>query len=358
MRATEPSSPLAVVVVAATRVRRDRLTTLLDGQGVRVVAAVDSPAEAIGVLVTDGADVLLLDTAAEAGGVRVVERVMAEHPVPILLAGAACADPEAALAAGAADVLDADAEGQGPAVFAALLRERLDLLSRVRVITHPRGRLREQGIPVDRPPGAGRDLSRPAAPLVLVGASTGGPPALASLLGGLPVDLPAAVVVVQHMADGFVGGLARWLDASSPLPVQVAVDGHRLTPGHVVLAPSGSNLLLDHGPRVRLAAPEPRQHHVPGIDPTFSSAAAVCRGRAVGVLLTGMGRDGAAGLAALRRSGAATLAQDEATSAVWGMPGAAAHLGAVDQELPLEAIAAAVVAAVRRLVPVGAGGAA
>ena len=349
MHAPEPPPPLGVLVVAATRVRRDRLSGLLDGQGVRVVAAVDGPAAAVAVLLSDGADVLLLDTAPDAGGVRVVERVMAERPVPILLTGAAAADPAGPLAAGAADLVEADAESHGPAAFAAMLRERVDLLRRVRVITHPRGRLRDQGIPVDRVRGAGPEARRPGTPLVLVGASTGGPPALAALLGGLPADLPAAIVIVQHMADGFVGGLARWLDAASPLPVTVALDGQRLSPGQVVLAPSGSNLLLDLGPRVRLTSPEPRQHHVPGIDPTFASAAAVCRGRAVGVLLTGMGRDGAAGLAALRSTGAVTLAQDEATSAVWGMPGAATNLGAVDHELALEAIAPAVVAAVGRL---------
>jgi two-component system chemotaxis response regulator CheB len=152
------------------------------------------------------------------------------------------------------------------------------------------------------------------------------------------------------MAEGFVEGLARWLDGVCPLPVVVAVDGERLQPGQVYLAPANQNLVVRPGFRVGLSDPPPGQYHVPGVDVTFRSIASLSGGNAVGVLLTGMGRDGAAGLRVLRDAGAFTIGQDESTSVVWGMPAAAQELDAVDLELPLPVIGSAVVAAVTEAV--------
>jgi len=149
------------------------------------------------------------------------------------------------------------------------------------------------------------------------------------------------------MAEGFLEGLARWLDESAELSVGVAKDGERLVAGNVYLAPAGLNLVLRPGFRVELSAPPDGQYHVPGVDVTFASVARLCGSSAVGVLLTGMGRDGAKGLLAMRQAGARTMGQDEASSVVWGMPAAALALDAVDLELPLPKIAAAIVAAVQ-----------
>jgi chemotaxis response regulator CheB len=177
--------------------------------------------------------------------------------------------------------------------------------------------------------------------LIAIGASTGGPIALATLLGELPADLQAAVVVVQHMADGFIEGLAAWLDGICPLPVSVGATGRRLQPGTVTVAPSGLNLVVHKELRVTTHEPPRSQYHVPGIDATFSSVAEVVGAHAVGVLLTGMGRDGAAGLKRMRDLGAFTVAQDEASCAVYGMPAAAMSVGAVDRQLPLAEIGTA-----------------
>jgi len=242
-------------------------------------------------------------------------------------------------------------EQLGPSAYSRALGRHLSVASRVRVITHPRVRLREQGLAPDSPTGSRRERGAVRrTPVVVIGASTGGPPALASVLGALPVELPAPVIVVQHMAVGFVEGLAGWLDGVVDLPVSVALSGDRLRPGHVVVAPSDGNLVVEQGLRLRIEDPRPSQLHVPEVDRTMRSVAEVCRDRAVGVLLTGMGRDGAAGLLALRRAGGFTIAQDEPTSAVWGMPAAAVGLDAVSAELPLPDIAAAVTEAVARLV--------
>jgi two-component system chemotaxis response regulator CheB len=337
-------APVRVVVVAATSVRRAQLLTTLEAHGHVVPATALDADTALRALTDLDPEVLVVDLPLRAGGLDVVERVMAEHPLPVLLTGAAAADPGQGLAAGAADVL---AAGAGPSLAmddGGLLAARVSVLRGVPVITHPRRRLHPRGFPASVPvEGAGR------LPLVVVGASTGGPTALATVLAGLPPDLSAAVVVVQHLADGFVGGLARMLDDSCALRVSTAAAGQRLRPGEVVLAPDGANLLLDRGPTVVLRAPRPGQLHVPGIDVTFTSAGDLCGPRAVGVLLTGMGRDGAAGMRALRDGGATTLAQDEGSSAVWGMPAAAVSLDAVDALLPLDRMAAAVVAAVGAL---------
>jgi two-component system chemotaxis response regulator CheB len=165
------------------------------------------------------------------------------------------------------------------------------------------------------------------------------------LLGGLPAHLPAPVLVTQHIADGFIPGLVEWLDAACAIRVCEAEDGCALEPSTAYLAPTGRDLKLDGG-AVRLAEPAPGQVHAPSADVLFESVAA-SRGRdAVGVLLTGMGVDGARGLCALRNAGAATIAQDEATSVVFGMPRAAIELGAAGRVLPLGEIAGAIAALV------------
>jgi two-component system chemotaxis response regulator CheB len=303
------------------------------------------------------------------GGVEAIERIMATCATPILVysafvAGADSANAVEALAAGAVDVLAKPGPSDTGTLdeYAETLRSRLRMVSRIRVITHPRGRLRSgatltgeaktlNGVgrrPLSALPVVEPVPAREGIKLLVIGASTGGPHALLSVLSALPADLSQAVLVVQHMAEGFIGGLASWLDQLVPLPVSVGESGRRLEPGTVTIAPSGGNLLVqDDRLRVLVTPPEPGQFHVPGIDATMRSVADALGPDAVGVLLTGMGRDGAAGLLAMRRRGALTIGQDEATSAVYGMPAAAAALDAVDRQLPIDAIGPALCEVVR-----------
>jgi two-component system chemotaxis response regulator CheB len=302
-------------------------------------------------------------------GIEAIERIMAGHPTPIVVYSAYVDDVNspnaaAATAAGAVDVVAKPSPGDHVNLqsYTHDLRRRLRVASRARVITHPRGRLRQHGLakvnggettitktrPGDDVPErattkrhleAVNPLVEPVR-LVVIGASTGGPQALAHVFGQLPVDFEPAVLVVQHMADGFIESLAGWLDEMTPLPVTVGESGRRLQPGTVTVAPSGLNLIVaDRRLRVTCERPPASQFHVPGIDVTFKSIAQNVGPDVVGVLLTGMGRDGAAGLKAMHECGATTIAQDEATSAVYGMPAAAGALEAVDFELPLSAIA-------------------
>lgn len=175
--------------------------------------------------------------------------------------------------------------------------------------------------------------------LVAIGASAGGPTALAVVLKGLKPDFPGAVVLVQHLDERFVGGLADWLAAQSSLPLGVASEGEVLRPGIAYLADAHGHLVLRADGRLGYAR-EPANHaYKPSIDVFFRSVCDHWHGRAAGVLLTGMGADGAQGLKSLRSKGRLTIAQDKATSAVYGMPKAAAAADAACEILPLGRIA-------------------
>lgn len=350
----------SVVIVEDSAVQRRFLRTALEPD-FAVVGEARNGREAVALVTRLRPTVVLMDLDLPVmSGLEAIERIMGGIPTPILVYSAYVGGTErsshalAALAAGAVDVLAKPAPEDAGRLedYSDTLRRRLKVCSRVRVITHPRGRLRAQGSEVaspSTPPLPSSSAPQPAGVrLLALGASTGGPQALLTVLSALPADLTQAVLVVQHMAEGFVPGLASWLDEMLPLPVVVGGSGHRLQPGTVTIAPGGGNLLVqDDRLRVLCAPPEPGQFHVPGIDATFCSVAAALGPDAVGVLLTGMGRDGAAGLLEMRKRGALTLGQDEASSTVYGMPAAALALGAVERQLPLPEIGPALLHAVR-----------
>jgi len=217
---------------------------------------------------------------------------------------------------------------------------KVKVLSNVRVITHIRGRREQREAQTARVAGVvgGRSI-------VAIGSSTGGPSALLALLGRLPEDLKVPVVVAQHIADGFVPGLVGWLNAGCAINVVLAEEGVRPDPGVAYFAPTGANMVVDSG-IIRFREPGKGQLYIPSADTLFESIARCYGKRSVAVLLTGMGADGAEGMKHLHELGAATIAQDEATCTVFGMPKAAIDLGAAERVLPVHEIAAAVVEAV------------
>jgi two-component system chemotaxis response regulator CheB len=356
------TAPMSVVVVDDSAVQRRFLRGAIDAAPeFDVVGEARNGTEAVALVerLRPHAVVMDLDLPIM-GGVEAIERIMATCATPILVysafvAGVDSANAVEALSAGAVDVLAKPGPQDTGSLdeYAETLRTRLRMVSRIRVITHPRGRLRSGSTLTGEAKtlaGAGRRPlaaaprvepipTRDGVKLLVIGASTGGPHALLSVLSALPADLPQAVLIVQHMAEGFIGGLASWLDQLVPLPVTVGESGRRLEPGTVTIAPRGGNLLVqDDRLRVLVTPPDAGQFHVPGIDATMRSVAEALGPEAVGVLLTGMGRDGAAGLLAMRGRGAFTIGQDEATSAVYGMPAAAAALDAIDRQLPIDDI--------------------
>jgi two-component system, chemotaxis family, protein-glutamate methylesterase/glutaminase len=346
-----------LVVADCPRTRRDLRAACHGEEDLHVVGEVEVTPEAAPAAVERlRPSVVVLDLAPGSDGVRAVEQILALAPTPVLVCsdGADSRATVAALAAGAVGVLPRPG---GPAPHSgAELRRRLRTASRLAVLPRLPAPGRLPAGPPDRVPTAdARGASAPQRPcvrVVAIGASTGGPSALAAVLGALPASLAGrespAFVVVQHMAVGFLPGLAQWLDGVCALPVGVARSGERLAPGAVVFAPGGGNLLVDSRLRAVVEPPPAGQLHVPGIDVTFTSVARSVGAAALGVLLTGMGRDGADGLCALRDAGALTLGQDEGSCAVYGMPGAARRAGGVREELPLAEIGPRLVAELQR----------
>jgi chemotaxis response regulator CheB len=259
---------------------------------------------------------------------------MRERPTPILVvsshAGKRSERTALALAAGALEAIHKDSINvrEPDDVWAVALRSRIKRLASLQL---KRRSLRD---PAAARPARASAIERPAL-VVAIGASTGGPPALGTVLAGLPADFPIPVVVVQHIAAGFIQGLVKWLDSRISLPVRVAEEGARATPG-IWFAPDDAHLLLEPSFRFGFDSETSSGSHMPAVDVLFDSVAAAATDESVGVVLTGMGRDGAAGSEAIRSAGGSVVAQDEATSAVYGMPRAAAQ--AADLVLPLEEI--------------------
>ena len=289
-------------------------------------------AEALARAQQDPPDLILMDLLMPVmDGVEATRRIMAEAPCPILVVTGSVGHR-------AGMVFEAMGHGALDAVNLPVLTEPppqagAELLRKIAVLDRYRGG-RSARAAVAASPG-----SRNGLPLIAIGSSTGGPGILLELLGALPPSLPAALVVVQHIDAQFAGGLADWLDQSIPLPVRVAAEGARPAVGQVLVAASNDHLVLRANGSLGYVA-EPRElPYRPSVDVFFQSLVRHWSSPGQAVLLTGMGRDGAVGLLALRQAGWHTIAQDEASSVVYGMPRAAAELGAAVEILPAAAIA-------------------
>jgi two-component system chemotaxis response regulator CheB len=273
--------------------------------------------------------VLLQLSLAKSDSLVCVEDVMAFAPTPILMIAGPGEEPAnafSALAAGALDAVAFEADGRPDELV-----HRARLLAGVRVITHVRAKRERPTKPQGQPPGF---------KVVAIGASLGGPRAISQLLTDLKPPINAPVLIVQHISDGFSEGLAHWLSSEVHHPVREAHDGQLLVPGMIAVAPSRQHLEVREG-SIRLTDAPPEGGFRPSCTTLFRSVARWYGPRGIGVVLTGMGSDGAEGLLSLRRQGGRTLAQDEQSCVVYGMPKAARDLGAVEQTLPLEHIAAA-----------------
>jgi len=275
-------------------------------------------------------------------GYEAIRRIMAESPRPIVVLTSSMSDRELgisfkALEHGALMVLSKPNSLSEPDEALQRLREQLKAMAEVKVVGRRRDLTQSRPAPPPpRPRVAGP--SRSKVELICLGASTGGPPALQAILQGLsPADTPP-IAVVQHMNPGFVKSLASWLESTTGFQVKPAASGELLLPGKVLLASEGKHLMVTRGGRANQVAGEPEDGHCPSVTTFFRSAAAFGPA-AVGVLLTGMGRDGAQGLFEMRQAGAKTIAQDKETSVVWGMPGEAVALGAASEVLPLASVA-------------------
>ena len=336
---------IRVLVVEDSPSVRELLARLLRADGsFEVVGTASDGAEAVALATRLRPDVITMDVhMPRMDGVEATRRIMAQTPAPIVIVSASILSKEVALAfeaieAGAVTVIDKP-PGPGDPRHGAATQEFLTtvrLMSQVKVVRRwakpVTPRLPEIPLP---PPGTGRPLA------ITLAASAGGPQAIEALLQSLgTIDVP--VLAVQHMSHGFMAGMATWLNSTCPQTITLAGHGERPAGGTVYLAPDDQHLLVTRQGALALSKAPPVRGFRPSANLLFESAAESYGARAVGIILSGMGDDGVAGLGQLRAAGAPTVAQDEATSVVYGMPGAAVAAGAAGQVLPLPAIGPAV----------------
>jgi len=280
-------------------------------------------------------------------GVEAVRQLVAARPTPVVMLSAHTRQGAAvtldALHAGAVDFL-AKPAGEVSVNFGQVADE---LAAKLRAAVHTRpspaamAPVSLVSLPAVRPGVSPRPLAAPR--VVVVAVSTGGPSALTRLLPRLRPDVSFSLVVVQHMPETFTAALAERLDEACPIPVAEAADGDRPVPGKALIAPGGHHLEVDRTGALRLSDKPPVHGCRPSADVTMESAARSLGRRAAGLVMTGMGRDGTAGLAAIRAAGGKTFAQDEASCVIYGMPRSAVEAGVVDEVVALDRIAARLV---------------
>lgn len=336
--------PCRVLVIDDSALVRQVLSEILAADpGIEVVGTAADPLLAREKIKRLNPDVLTLDVEMpRMDGLAFLENLMRLHPLPVVMVSSLTergADTTLqALALGAVDFvakpkLDV---ARGLEAYAEELRGKVKMAARSRV--------RASASPLRRPassPAAANIGFRTTDRLIAIGASAGGTEALRVVLEGMPADAPA-IVMTQHLPASFSTAFAERLDRHSAMSVREASDGEAILPGHAYLPAGGRHLrVIRDGARWRCCVDDtaPVNLHKPAVDVLFHSVAQSAGANAIGAILTGMGEDGARGLLAMKQAGAATLAQDEASSVVWGMPGSAVKLGGVDEVLPLEKIA-------------------
>lgn len=333
---------IRVVLADDSSFARSLLRSLLENDGgIEVVGEAKNGAEAVRLAVELKPDLITMDLEMPVmGGMAAIAEIMATRAVPILVVSS-MADAQQACAAVAHGALEAINKPElDPAVGAAFIA-KVKMLATIRVITHIRSRFSEKPQATPSPslsaamPRSNNDnLSR----VFAIAASTGGPQALATILGQLPANFPCPLLISQHIADGFAPGMAEWLASICKLPVRLAREGEPLMPGCVYVSPSETNLEVTRSHRLTLTQRLSGEIHHPTCDVLLASVAAVYGRQGVGIILTGMGSDGAMGIAKIRHAGGATLAQDEASSVIFGMNKIAIERGAVQQVLPADEI--------------------
>jgi two-component system chemotaxis response regulator CheB len=376
-----------VMIVDDSALMRHVLRSMLESDPqICVVGEAENGREALDRVADLSPDVITMDVRMPVmDGLETTEHLMAYRPTPILVITASLSKYDIditfqMLGAGALDVIE---KPRSPDQSSRELIRRVKAVARMRVVTHLRGR-RRSGMLEARPdlrvssnpatdesrarnlkartgalkrtsglkartgalklrPGAARAASPTNFPLVVIGASAGGPRIVYQILTLLPPNLRAAVVIVQHIAEGFGAGMAEWLAGVQTLPVHLAQEKMPLAVDRILVAPDSVDLIIEQSGCVHLSdTPLLQRRPRPSVDLAMQSAADAFGANTIGVLLTGMGNDGARGMQRIKRSGGFTVAQNEATSPIYGMPRAAVDLGAVDVVLPPDEIVSAI----------------
>ncbi|MEW6429504.1 MAG: chemotaxis response regulator protein-glutamate methylesterase [Thermodesulfobacteriota bacterium] len=343
-----------LIVDDSPQVRRILAEGLGADPAIEVVATAPDPYAARDMIVKYRPDVMTLDVEMpRMDGVEFLRRLMPQYPLPVVMVSSLTRQGKRitieALAAGAVDFVakPTDNLAQGLEAMMLELRTKVKIAS-VANVSHYKGRWQAA-----RAAGADRAsaIGEAADKIIAIGASTGGTEAIAGIVAKLPVNLPG-IVIVQHMPAGFTGLFAERLNAINAISAKEAASGDRILPGHILVAPGGRHLRVVRSGAVYKVSCEEGDKvcgHCPSVEVMMQSVAEQAGRNAVGVMLTGMGSDGAAGMVAMRRAGARTLAQDEASCVVFGMPGEAFQRGGAERLVPLERIPAEIVRLVRQI---------
>ncbi|MGR3319647.1 MAG: chemotaxis-specific protein-glutamate methyltransferase CheB, partial [Candidatus Anammoxibacter sp.] len=333
-----------VLIVDDSQVTLDLLSHILGSDPeINVIGTALNGKEALEVVERKNPDVITMDIIMpKMDGFEATRRIMETKPVPIVIVSASW-DPNAveksfkAIDAGAVSAIEKPVGLDNPHYKdgAKELVQIVKLMSEVKVVKrHPHYRKKRKASVVLTPPETA--LKQPSANIkaVAIGASTGGPQVLKTILSELAGDFPVPVFIVQHMAEGFVQGFIEWLNESSAIPVMLARQGDAIIGGHAYVAPEGFHLMVSKDYRIRLGKDLPENFVRPSVSCLFRSVLEIYGTGVTGVLLTGMGRDGAKELKLMRQNGSITIAQDKESSTVHGMPGEAIKLGAALHVLP------------------------
>jgi len=332
----EPKRPIRVLVAEDSAVvARVLVDVLTSDPEIEVVGIARDGSEAITLTKSLTPDLITMDVRMpKVDGLVATRKIMEETPTPIVIVSASVNVQDMnitfeALRAGALDIIEKP-RGVGHKDYEEVrgrLVRAVKLMSEIKVVRRwPEGKFR-------RPSRLPRAVlkRREEGRVVFIGCSTGGPAALEAILGRLPAHFAAPIVVVQHIAPGFIGGLVEWLSHVTPLKVKIAEVGETPAAGTVYFAGDAYHLVIDAGGRLALDDGPPERGHKPAIDRLLTTGASVWGGRCIGILLTGMGMDGVDGLREIRHAGGRTIAQDEKTSVIYGMPKEAVAAGVVDK---------------------------
>jgi two-component system chemotaxis response regulator CheB len=353
-----------LVIDDSASVRQAMTTILQEDPEIEVIGAAPDPFSAARRIQEEVPDVITLDVEMpRMDGITFLRKLMSQCPVPVVMCSSLTEEGSEtllqAMEAGAVDVILKPRIGVADHLVEHNLqiRDVVKGASRARVRGRPAVREAKPEGPQKKltadavlPPPSGRAMSRTTEMVVCLGASTGGTEALREVLEALPANSPG-VVVVQHMPENFTRAFAKRLNGLCEVDVKEAVDGDPVLRGHVLIAPGGKHLMLERqGARYHVAVKDGPlvSRHRPSVDVLFRSAARAAGSNAVGVIMTGMGDDGARGLLEMKQAGARTFAQDEATSIVFGMPKEAIARGAADRVVPLGSIARELLVATNR----------
>ncbi|MFH0823073.1 MAG: chemotaxis-specific protein-glutamate methyltransferase CheB [Pseudomonadota bacterium] len=342
---------IKVLVVEDSAVARELICHILSSdREITVMGTAANGEEAVDFVSRHKPDVITMDIIMpKMDGFQATRAIMETNPVPIVIVSASLVKEEVektwrAVEAGAVAALEKPrySDLDGPGGEAARLVQTVKLMAQVKVVR----RWKRTG-PAPAPPASvrvpaptvkDRVRTKPLVRIVAIGASTGGPQTLHRILTGLPAGFSVPILVVQHISPGFTAGFVDWLNRSSILPVTIATHKERALPGHVYVAPDGLQMRVDSSCNITAVPDDPENGLRPAVSCLFRSVAQAFGDRAIGVLLTGMGRDGAEELLLLKSKGALTVAQDKESSIVFGMPAEAIKLGGARHVLPPDGI--------------------